>query len=340
MHFSHPLLLWLFLLLPLIGYRTFRAELYLGKVRQAFTMMGEKRPTWRLKARLLLPVLAASWTVFGLAGPAVEIASPEESKYRSSLVLGLDVSKSMLAEDVVLMRAVEEPFEISNRLNLGRRFFHHLIERLENQKTGLFYFAGRGIEIAPLTRDHGFLRYILRHSDTMEMTASGSNLGKALETARGMLRTADVSGRQAVVLVSDGEDIGSDDAGIQQTISFFADEGIRIFCVGTGENQPVHIPIRKKGMTEIDGFYKDMNGNYLQTKLEEDLLKRIALETGGVYVQVKEDSIGRIARELLQHMQNYPSEILPSEAVRKTLLDLSPFFLFLGLFSYTAYFLT
>jgi Ca-activated chloride channel family protein len=337
MRFSSPLIFLLLLLLPLLWYACVKAERYLGRLTKAFALGGGGHPPWRRRVRLILPVTAIFWMICSLAGPAVEVVAPEESTYQASIVVGLDVSKSMLAEDVLLTGPGEGTSEFSNRLNLAHRFIYQFLGNMKNESAGLVFFAGSGLEIVPLTRDHGFFRYLLRHADMMEMTDSGSNLGEALQTAKGMLEDAPPSGIRALILISDGEVTGGDDGAIRQVLSELSTQGIRVFCIGVGEKRAVYIPARKKGMTDLDDFYRDKEGAYLQTMLEEDLLKSIAVATGGAYFRLEESQLTRISKDLRSELYRTPAQSLPAEAVQKRWLDLSPYSLVLALLSYSVF---
>lgn len=337
MRFSQPLIILLLLLLPVLWYVGVKAERYLGRLTNAFVLGGGGAAPWRHRARLVLPVLASFWMIVSLAGPAVEVAALEEATYQASLVVALDVSKSMLAEDVWLPESGDGAAEISNRLNLAHRFLYQFLGSMKNENAGLVFFAGRGLEIVPLTRDHAFFGYILRHADMLEMTDSGSNLGAALQTAKGMLEAADPAGIRTVILISDGEDTGSEDAATRQVVAELSAQGVRVFCVGVGEKRAVYIPARKKGMTDFDEFYRDREGTYLQTRLEEDPLKSIAAATGGAYVRLEEGQLTRIAQDLRRQIYSVPAPSLPAEALHKRWLDLSPASLILALLSYSVF---
>jgi Ca-activated chloride channel family protein len=337
MRFSHPYLFLLLLLLPALWYCHARAERYLDALMGAFMANGERRARWRRKARRFLPVLALFWMTVSLAGPAVEVTAPEEATYQAALVIGLDVSKSMLAEDVWLSKPKEGAPEISNRLNLARRFLYDFLGGLKNENAGMFFFAGNGLETVPLTRDHGFFRYILKYADLLEMTDSGSNLGEALVTAKLMLEEAGNAGIRTLILISDGEVTVSDDAAIRRTLAEFSAQGVRVFCVGVGEERAVYIPARKHGTAEFDDFYRNKEGEYLQTKLEEDLLKSIVAATGGTYFRLEEDQLTRISQDLRNEIYRAPVKILPSAAVHKEWLELIPGSLVLALLSYSIF---
>ena len=337
MRFSQPLIFLLLLLLPVLWYLALQAERYLGRLTNVFVLGGDGRSPWRRRARLALPVLASFWMIVSLAGPAVEVAALEESTYQASIVVGLDVSKSMLAEDVGRTESREGAAEISNRLNLAHRFLSQFLGSMKNENAGLVFFAGRGLEIVPLTRDHAFFSYILRHADMMEMTDSGSNLSAALQTAKGMLDDADPAGIRTVILISDGEATGSEEVATRQVLAELAAQGVRVFCVGVGEKRAVYIPARKKGMIDFDEFYRDKEGTYLQTRLEEDLLQSIAAATGGSYVRLDEGQLTRIAKDLRSQIYSIPAPGLPAEAMHKRWLDLSPVSLVLALLSYSVF---
>jgi Ca-activated chloride channel homolog len=337
MRFSQPLIFLLLLLLPALWYVSVKGERHLGRLTSAFALGGAGAAPWRRRARLILPLLASFWMIVSLAGPAVEVVALDEATYRASLVVALDVSKSMLAEDVWLPESSDGTGEISNRLNLAHRFLYRFLGSMKNENAGLVFFAGRGLEIVPLTRDHAFFSYILRHADMLEMTDSGSNLGEALHTAKGMLDAADPAGIRTVILISDGEDTGSEDAATRQVLADLSAQGVRVFCVGVGEKRAVYIPARKKGMTDFDEFYRDREGTYLQTRLEEDLLKSIAAATGGAYHRLEEGELARIAKDLRTQIYSVPAPSLPAEVLHKRWLDLSPASLILALLSYSVF---
>lgn len=337
MRFSQPFLLLLLLLLPVFWHCHARAECYLDSLMSAFAVRGGRQELWRRKARRILPLLALFWMTVALAGPAIEVVAPEEATFQASLLVGLDVSKSMLAEDVLLTELDEGNPEISNRLNLARRFLDDFLGGMKNENAGLFFFAGRGLETVPLTRDHGFFRYILRYADIMEMTDSGSNLGEALKTAQVMLEEAGTAGIRTLILISDGEDTGSDDAAIRQVLAEFSAQGVRVFCVGVGGKRPVYIPARSKGLAEFGDFYRDKGGEYLQTMLEDDLLKRMAAATGGAYFRLDESELTQISKNLRSEIYRIPAPSLPVDAVHKSWLDLSPGSLLLALLAYSMF---
>jgi hypothetical protein len=140
-----------------------------------------------------------------------------------------------------------------------------------------------------------------------------------------------------VILISDGEDTGSEEVATRQVLAELSAQGVRVFCVGVGEKRAVYIPARKRGMTDFDEFYRDREGTYLQTRLEEDLLQSIAAATGGAYHRLEEGQLARLAKDLRSQIYSVPAPSLRAEAVHRRWLDLSPLSLLLALLSYSVF---
>jgi hypothetical protein len=138
-------------------------------------------------------------------------------------------------------------------------------------------------------------------------------------------------------LISDGEVTVSDDAALRLALAEFSARGVRVFCVGVGEKRAVYIPARKQGTLEFDDFYRDKQGDYLQTRLEDELLKRIAATSGGAYFRLEEDQLARIAQDLRKAIYSVPAQVVPSSVEHKEWLELMPASLVLALLSYSLF---
>ena len=155
-----------------------------------------------------------------LAGPSITVLRSGNISDNLVLAIGIDVSKSMLAEDMVLQRQPgERVAPLSNRLNAARRLALSMVDRLDGEKVGLFFFARNGIEVVSPTRDLGFLRYMVTHTNLGDLTESGSNLLAAIDS--GMMMVASQSGipARAVILITDGEDTENTRSAILQALS-------------------------------------------------------------------------------------------------------------------------
>ncbi|HPD61511.1 MAG TPA: VWA domain-containing protein [Thermodesulfobacteriota bacterium] len=206
------------------------------------------------------------------------------------IAIGVDVSKSMLAEDEMLPAEGKKLFAIPNRLNRARYCALNLISGLRGERIGVFLFASRGVEVIPLTTDYGYCQYLLKHINDTTITIPGSDLSQAILTGKAMLENISSRKVRVIILISDGEDITDDPDMIIEAARQAAAKEISIYTVGTGSGRGVLIPIRDaKGATIMD-YYRDVDGTYLKTRLVQDTLKTIAGLTGGDYYRVNEQN--------------------------------------------------
>ena len=178
----------------------------------------------------------------------------------------LDVSRSMTAEDVA-----------PSRLERAKSDVRDLLSRLVGDRVGLIVFAGKPVVKVPLTTDHGFFRMVLDEIDVLSAPRGGSLIGDAIRKClESMPERRDRD--QVIVLITDGEDHDSypDDAAKQA-----AERGVKVFTVGLGDSsEGSRIPVRDQAGLH----YLKYQGQEVWSKVDERLLKQIALTTGGAYV--------------------------------------------------------
>lgn len=339
MRFNSPQMFWLLLLLLPIGWRVLATERFLGRLRSRFRADSGNRPVWRRTGRSLLPLLGLASLVTALAGPSITVSRSGNISDNLVLAIGIDVSKSMLAEDVVLQRLPgERVTPLSNRLNAARRLALSIVERLDGEKVGLFFFARNGIEVVSPTRDLGFLRYMVTHTDLGDLTESGSNLLAAIDSGIMMVDSQAEIPARAVVLITDGEDTENTRSSLLQTLARRTGSVTPVFTIGVGHTSDVFIPIRRKGATDIDGFYVDSQDIPLKTRLDQRPLEEIAAATGGSYFYLGDNQPEKVATKLMQKITTVavsPIDLPP----QRTSFDLSPFFLLGSLFFYIPFLL-
>jgi len=208
--------------------------------------------------------------VVAIFGVLVALSEPkygyewEEIKRKGvDIVVVLDLSTSMLAEDV-------EP----NRLERAKRELADLLDMLEGDRLGLVAFAGTSFAQCPLTVDYRAYRLFLHSLHPKMMPVQGTDLGAAIGTAVQTFDEEKLSSK-AIILISDGEDNeGQGLAAAQQA----AELGIKIFAIGVGGESPAPVPDLERG-----GSRRDRLGNVILTNFDEEGLKKIALATGGGY---------------------------------------------------------
>lgn len=211
------------------------------------------------RARLLALVLLLTASARPQWGFRWEKTSPRGL----DLLVALDTSRSMLAQDI-------KP----NRLQQARWGIRDLVSQLTGDRIGLIAFAGDAFLVCPATADYAAFSMMLDDVYAGIIPTGGTDLSLALETALASFEPGTAADK-VLILISDGESHTGDPT---KLIPRLQQEGIRVFAIGVGtsEGEPI--------LTE-DGFVKDRNGHVVKSALDEQILERIARETGGDYVR-------------------------------------------------------
>jgi len=223
---------------------------------------------WRnqkLKAALI--VLAFCFLILALMGPRWGFQWHEIKREGVDIVVAIDTSRSMLANDV-------KP----NRLERSKLAVQKLLELLQGDRIGLVAFAGGSFLQCPLTMDYGAFDMTLDTVDTKIIPRGGTSLGDAIRTAMEAFEGKERK-YKAVILITDGENHTGEPI---EAAEEAAQQGIRIFCIGVGTNDGELIPL-----VDDDGniaFLKDRKGQVVKSKLNEETLQKIAMATNGGYV--------------------------------------------------------
>ncbi len=340
MYCTSPQFFWLLLLLIPVAWRVLSTERFLNLLRFRFRMDTNGKSPWRLYGRCLLPLLALACLVTALTGPSMTVLRAGDVSDNLVLAIGIDVSKSMLAEDVVLeQRSQGEVRPLSNRLNAARQLVLTLLSQMDGEKVGLFFFSRNGIEVVSPTRDLGFLRYMATHTDLSDLTESGSNLLAALDTGIMMVDSQTGTPARAIILITDGEDTENSPPALRKGIDAVVLQNIPVFTVGTGQTSAIHIPIRRKGIDGIDGFYTDGDDRPLKTRLDEQSLQEIASANGGLYFRLDRTSSARQAEELVKNIVAAAASRPETLPVQRLPVDLAPLYLLAALLFYCLYLL-
>lgn len=296
MRFAEPQFLWLLLLLPLLalaGYAAQRRrrralERFAGGRQSAGRFTGEVSPH-RRALKLLLVYLGLAALSLALARPQWGTRQEPVTRRGADVMIVVDVSLSMAAEDLA-----------PSRLAHAQHAAAELIEQRAGDRIGLVSFAGQASLNCPLTVDHAAARLFLEALDVQEPALPGSAIAPALETAISALSASEGTGRgersRAIVLFSDGEDHGG---GVEQALATLRRAGTPIYAVGCGTARGAPIPLRNSSGL-LTGYKKDREGRVVTTRLDEAVMERIALETGGRYygATATEIEMTEIARAL------------------------------------------
>ena len=224
----------------------------------------------RMWVKGTIMMLAIMCLIVAAARPRFGVFFEEVSSRGVDLFVVLDVSRSMLAEDVA-----------PNRLDRAKADIRDLLKKLEGDRVGLIAFAGAPVELVPLTTDQGFFRMVLDGVDPDSAPRGGSLIGDAIrKVMESMEERRDRD--QVIVLITDGEDHDSFPA---EAAKQAAERNIRIITVGLGDTgEGARIPRRQE-----DGSFAFVKheGQEVWSKMDERLLKEMALTTSGAYVPAR-----------------------------------------------------
>jgi Ca-activated chloride channel family protein len=279
--------LWLLLVIPCFLYYSFISHKKASNWLYRFAH-NKKRPLPYVFSTLFFS-LALGAVIFSLAEPKVQYNKIVFNRSGIDIAIGIDVSKSMLAEDEMLPEEGKKLFAIPNRLNRARYCALNIINALRGEPVGIFMFASKGVSIIPLTTDYGYCQYILKHFNEATIAIPGSDLSQAIVTGVSMFADTSRKTVKTIILISDGEDISDDKSPIYEAAKRAASQGIAIYTVGAGMGRGVLIPIRDAAGTAIVDYYRDEDGSYLKTRLEQDTLKSISDITGGRYFRARDE---------------------------------------------------
>jgi Ca-activated chloride channel homolog len=275
-----PQLLWLLALVPAaIGFFIWALRRRREALRQfaearllaALTPdLDERRQRWRAA----LVVAAVGLLVLALAGPKWGFHWEEVHREGVDIVVALDTSRSMLAEDV-------KP----NRLARAKLAVEDLVKRLKGDRIGLVAFAGSAFVQCPLTLDYDAFDESLHAVNVGIIPKGGTALTEAIKAGLDAFE-----GRQgkheALILITDGED---HEGHVEDAAKEAADRGVKIYTVGIGTADGDLIPITVDGQ---QNFLKDRRGQVVKSRLDEDTLQKIATTTGGAYVHATSGDFG------------------------------------------------
>jgi len=219
-------------------------------------------------------LLALSSVVIMLARPQFGSRIEEVKKQGVEVIIALDVSNSMLAEDI-------QP----NRLTRAKQAIERLVDNLQDDRIGLIVFAGDAYTQIPITTDYVSAKMFLSTVSPEMVPKQGTAIGAAINLGIRSFSPGEGKSR-AMVIITDGENHDDDPMADAREA---AKQGIVIHTIGIGSTQGVPIPVYTGGRMD---YLKDRDGKIVITKLDEDILKGIALTTGGNYVRATNSSIG------------------------------------------------
>jgi len=235
----------------------------LNLIQHLSQSVSSKRQIWKT----VLLILAAGSLILAFSRPQLGTKLRTVKREGQDIMIALDVSLSMMAEDI-------KP----NRLEKAKHEINSFIDKLEGDRIGLIAFSGKAFVQCPLTLDYGAAKMFLEVMDKELIPVPGTAMGEAIQKAVASFVEKERK-HKVLILITDGEDhIGKP----LEIAKAAAKEGVVIYTVGIGSVQGVPIPLYDERGNQ-KGFKKDRQGEVVMTKLDELTLEKIALETGGKY---------------------------------------------------------
>ena len=215
-------------------------------------------------------VLAMAVVCFCIALVNPKVGTKLETVTREGvdIVFAIDVSKSMLAEDVA-----------PNRLEKAQQLTAQIINNLVSDRVGIIAYAGKAVPQLPITTDYAAAKMFLQNMNTDMLSSQGTAIDEAIQLSRTYFNDAEQTNR-VLVIISDGEDHKDLNLDVAKAA---AKEGIKIFTIGVGSEKGGPIPLKRNGV--VMRYKKNQNGETVITKLNPNTLTAIAEEANGLFIQ-------------------------------------------------------
>ena len=270
MRFGEPLYLYLILLIPLLIGFLIWAEKKRKKLSARFvdasllSRLVSPRAVGQRRKKIRLLVWGLIFLMIALAQPRWGFQWEDLQQRGVDIVVALDVSNSMLATDI-------KP----SRLERAKHKVADLLRMLKGDRVGLVAFAGTSFLHCPLTLDYQAAEMFLGALDTDLIPVQGTALGHAINTSINAFSTVEKKSK-VIILITDGED---HEGTALKALQLAQQEGVKIFVIGIGQEEGVPVP------DPSGGFKRNRSGEIVLSKINEPLLEKIAVESGGTYVR-------------------------------------------------------
>lgn len=298
--FEDPIYLWLLISIPLLalirlmGYKKRVKNLKqfgnLDLIKQQMDGVSKYRPTvkfWLLQAALALLIVM-------LARPQMGAKIANDKRNGIETIIALDISNSMLAEDVVPSRLAKSKLLIEN-----------LVDNFTNDKIGLVVFAGDAFVQLPITSDYVSAKMFLQNTDPSLIATQGTDIAQAIRLSMNSFTQQQKVGR-AIILITDGED---HEGGAQEAAQEARKKGINVFILGVGDVKGAPIPLPQ------GGYMKDENGQTVMSALNEKMCQEVAQAGKGTYIHVNNtnDAQKQLNNELAKLQKGETNSVIYSQ---------------------------
>ena len=292
MVYDQPFYFYLLLALPImvgayLFYRVWKSRKQNHFARaENLRLLSPNRSLYKGILKFSLQILGIACLILALVNPKIGTKLETVKREGIDIVFAVDVSKSMLAEDIA-----------PNRLEKAKRLVSEIINDLASDRVGIIAYAGQAYPQLPITTDYGAAKMFLQSMNTDMLSSQGTAIEAALELANTFFNDEDQTNRVLFIL-SDGED-HSGKVPVER-IKLARENNIRIFTIGVGKTKGSPIPLKSRGVTE--SYKKDQQGEVVLSKLNEEVMIELAQLGGGRYLPGldTEEVVEQIQEELAQ----------------------------------------
>jgi len=268
--------------------------------------------SFKPKVKLLFLILSFLFISIGLVNPKIGTQLKTVKREGVDIVFAIDVSKSMLAEDVA-----------PNRLEKAKRLVSQIINQLGSDRVGVIAYAATALPILPITNDYSTAKMFLQSLNTEMLSSQGTAILESIKLAKDYYDDENQTNRVLCIL-SDGEDHELENQNISEIVEA---TGITIFTIGIGTVKGAPIPIKLNNI--VQSYKKDSEGEVVITKLVPKLLEGLASSSSGIYIEGKNtEEVVEIIIEKLKEMDKQEFESKQFVAYK----DQFQWFIAIGLF--------
>jgi Ca-activated chloride channel family protein len=230
--------------------------------------LAPDRSMFKPQIKLILLLMALTFLTMGLVNPKMGTKLETVKREGVDVVFAVDVSKSMLAEDIA-----------PNRLEKAKRLVSEIINELASDRVGIIAYAGQAYPQLPITTDYGAAKMFLQSMNTDMLSSQGTAINQAIELAATYYDDEEQTNR-VLFVISDGED--HSEGAVLDAVELATEQGIQIYTIGVGGTKGAPIPIKRNGV--VESLKKDIEGEVVITRLNEEILIEIAEEGNGAYI--------------------------------------------------------
>jgi Ca-activated chloride channel homolog len=228
--------------------------------------LSPEKSAFKPVLKLVVVLIGLTALILALVNPKIGTKMETVKRQGVDIVFAVDISKSMLAEDIA-----------PNRLEKTKQIVSQIINQLGSDRIGIVGYAGSAYPVLPITTDYSVAKMYLQGMNTDMVSSQGTALGEAIKLASTYFDDPQTS--KLIIMLSDGEDHGE---GFEEALEEAKDKKIRVVTIGIGTEKGGPIPLRHNGV--IESFKKDQNGETVITKLYPETLKTLAKNANGGYV--------------------------------------------------------